>query len=217
MDNMKKASLLLLALVFCIAAFNQESKVSVGIEISPGLRWLYGNFLSSERNLGIGYSGGFIVQYHIKNGFSVGSGLTFDRKGTVTEMVFRDMEGVDMGVADYKMNYDYLVLPVLGTIANKKDNFYLTTGPYVGYLLQYITKVETEDPHYIYESNNTKSAKRFDFGWSFGLGYKLAVGSNLKLNLGIRDHLGLANLSEGDNTLKNNTVGIVAGLSYRLK
>lgn len=214
---MKKAALLLLALVFFTAAYNQESKVSVGIEFSPGLRWLYGNFLSSERNLGIGYSGGFNFQYHIKNGFSLGSGLTFDRKGTVTEIVFRDFEGVDLGTADYKMNYDYLVLPLLGTIANKKDNFYFTTGPYVGYLLQYITKAESNEMHSEIKENFTKSAKRFDFGWTFGLGFKIAVGNNLKLNLGIRDNLGLTNLSEGDNTLKNNTVGILAGLTYRFK
>ncbi|MBN1142905.1 MAG: outer membrane beta-barrel protein, partial [Bacteroidales bacterium] len=213
---MKKLALFLLALIFCTVAFNQESKVSVGIEFSPGLRWLYGNMLSSERNLGIGYSGGLNVQYHIKNGFSLSTGLTFDRKGTVTEMVFRDMEGADMGVADYKMNYDYLVLPLWGTIANKKDNFYFTTGPYVGYLLRYMTKVELEDPHFVYESNNTKDSKRFDFGWTFGLGFKIAMGSNLKLNLGVRDNLGLVNLSENDDTMKNNTLGFVAGFSYRL-
>jgi opacity protein-like surface antigen len=214
---MKKLTLFLLALIFCTAAFNQESKVSVGIEFTPGLRWLYGNSLSSERNLGIGYSGGFNVQYHIKNGFSLGTGLTFDRKGTATDIVFRDLEGIDLGVADFKMNYDYLVLPLLGTIANKKDNFYFTTGPYVGYLLRYMTKVESMEDHSKIKNNYTKDSKRFDVGWTFGLGFKIAIGSNFKLNLGIRDNLGFVNLSENDNTLKNNIVGFVAGFSYRFK
>jgi opacity protein-like surface antigen len=213
---MKRFTILFLFLISSFNVFNQETKQLIGIEFSPTVRTLYGNVFGSIQKMSLGFSVGFNYQYMINSYFSIKSGITYDKKGTVAEIEMRDIDGNLIGTTDFKMNYNYLVIPVLASITDKKDHFYISSGPYIGYLISLINKHGSVGDFPEDKSNNTEGAERIDFGWIFGIGYNFNVSGRVKIDLGMREDLGLVNLADGENKIKTNSLGFRVGLKYNI-
>lgn len=94
---------------------------------------------------------------------------------------------------------NYLNVPLMGKYYVVKG-LSLEAGPQLGFLLSAKN-----------ESTNVKdSFKTFDFGVNFGLGYKLNSG----LNFGARYNLGLTNINDLDNSVKNKNGVIQVSIGY---
>lgn len=126
------------------------------------------------------------------------------------------MEGVLVGATKYRSNYNYLTMPVLASVTNVKENLYLAGGPYLGYLISRIDKVDAVGAYSGRSENLTENSKRMDFGWTLEFGYKIRLGNRINVDLGIRDNLGLLNTTKGELKIKNNSFGIRVGFNYGL-
>jgi hypothetical protein len=211
-NHMKKIIILYVSAFFlCTTTFNQESKINVGIEFSPTIRSLHGGYYSND-NYGLGYYAGLKFQYRIKGLFSFNSGIIYERKGLATKMDMMNEELELIGTTKMSINFDYIILPVLGSISNRKDFFHVTTGPFLGYLVSHIDKYTAVGEIPAGEYDMTKNTERLDFGWIFDVGFTIKLNNKLRLDLGIRENLGLANLGK----LKTNSIGLRTGLKVVL-
>jgi len=211
---MKRFIILFLVIISCKEIFSQDTKTSIGIEFTPTLRTLYGNTFGSLDKMALGFSGGLNLQFNVKSNLAIKSGITFERKGTAVNLPAQDIDPNLNGNAKYKINVDYLVLPILGSISNRKGNFYFLSGPYLGYLISWIEKHNSIGSIPEGSVNYTEGSKRLDFGWILGFGYIIKLNEKVKFDLGIRENLGLVNLSFGENTIKTNSFGFRVGLTH---
>jgi len=107
---------------------------------------------------------------------------------------------------------DYLNLPIMAKFY-VADGFSLEAGPQVGFLLSAKGKVEAGGESI--EADIKELFKGIDFGFNFGVGYKLPSG----INFGARYNLGLSNIIEPDSEfnvgdVKNQNGVIQLSLGY---
>jgi hypothetical protein len=212
---MKKLTLLLLVMLWCSQTFSQVKKQSIGFEFSPtlrSLRGMIGDYYKSD----LGFSAGLTYQYAIKNCFSLKSGIIYDKKGASLKMDLYDDENHYVGKVSNKANYNYVVIPLLASLSDKKNHFSISSGPYLGYLISLIEKNDAEDISGKGKKNLTKGSERLDFGWIFGIGYDFAINEKIGMSLVVRDDLGINNLSKDPLTLRTNSLGLRVGLKYNL-
>jgi hypothetical protein len=210
---MKRIFLVILVMHFLNNLNAQDSKIIIGINASPTISSLRGNEIIKEY-LGpkVSFSTGVSVDYYFSPKYSLRTGLIFDRKGMVqTFYVMDDPEYFDA----IHVNYDYLVMPLLFSYSKSQDNsFYITGGPFIGYLLKHESKNKYRTIDY------TESSKKFELGVSFGFGWEIPLSQRLLLDLGLIDYLGLLNTSSvsvvNDGTIKTNSLELKIGLKYKI-
>ena len=118
--------------------------------------------------------------------------LGFMSEITISEKFSFQPELLYSGQGGSSINLNYLNIPLMGKYYLTKG-LSLEAGPQVGYLLSAKTN----------GTNIKSSFNKFDFGASFGLGYKLKNG----LNFGVRYNLGLSKINN------TNTVSQYSGKS----
>jgi hypothetical protein len=144
-----------------------------------------------------------------KTGFAAGAVAVF----TVNEMIAIQAEptymqkGTKLEILDVTVNWklDYIDIPVLAKVSFGQANVkpYILAGPAVGILLS--AKAEDID---------VKDAfKSIDFGVNFGAGVGMLMGKNT-LFLEGQYGLGLANINDGEGTIKNKGIQIKAGITF---
>ena len=191
----------------------QSNKFNVGIEGGTGISNTRGFWDS-----GIGYAGGLFCQYDLSKIFSAHVGFGYEQKGSKYDINAADSTGEVQYYASIKQNYEFLTMPVL-IRANfgSKINYFVNAGPYFSYLLKQSSKVDDSNNNSTYETDNTSDFKRFETGFSFGVGLSFSIIERLSLSFEIRNNLGLTNLSKTEGaTAKTNSAHLLAGLSYRL-
>jgi opacity protein-like surface antigen len=218
---MKRTVIFLLALILCSKAFNQDSKLSLGIELSPTFSWLRGNANVGTSDSRIGYSAGLGTEYAISPQIAIKSGISYERKGSNPDLTMTNNSGEGMGTLKVKNNYDYLVVPVLVSFSTKgKVKDYFNAGPYVGYLISQKTIMGSFDNIPATTIDGTDKTKRIDFGLSLGCGLSIPVGDKLLFDLGLKGNFGLINTSKkvepysGD--IKTNSIALLIGLKYKI-
>jgi opacity protein-like surface antigen len=177
---------------------------------------LYGSSSSVTKDLGRGFSAGVNVQFRLRKSISIKTGISYERKGAEFEYIIRDDNGVLRGNTKYKSDYNYIILPILGYLASPKERWYLESGPYLGYLIDRIDHYDSVGLTPGMSYNYTKDTKRFDFGWSIGIGHNIKLSDNVFMNIGIIENLGLVNTSKGELIVKTNSFGFNLGVKYSL-
>lgn len=126
----------------------------------------------------------------------------FDKLSLQPEWIYSSQGAVDM---DDKLKLDYINLPVMVKFY-VLEWFSLETGPQVGLLMGEKLEVDGQSEEI---SEYTSS---IDFGFNFGLGFKLENG----LNFAARYNLGLTNIwdFEDSNDLKNQNNVIQLSIGY---
>jgi hypothetical protein len=104
---------------------------------------------------------------------------------------------------DYKLNLNYINLPILAKWTAGSGGFFAETGPQFGFLMSAKAKGDGGDV------DVKDEMKGVDFSWAFGLGYHVApnIGINARYNLG------LSNVYDADDVKVKNSVFQV-GLFY---
>jgi hypothetical protein len=213
---MKRIAILILTILLCTKTFNQEKVTSIGIEFSPTIRSLYGNSNGFIENSGLGYSAGLNLKYNVNKRLSIISGIAYEKKGAISDSLVKNQDGVILGNTMYKMDYNYLVLSVLGSITIVNENLYLVSGPFLAYLINRTDKTNSVADIPGEKINLTENSKRIDFGWTIGIGYHIKISEKTDFDLGIRENLGFINTSKGDQTIKTNSIGIRVGLTHNI-
>ena len=176
----------LLVIVFVFAGTRaQESKVRVGIEITPTLSWLSGDGIDDYTSR-ISVAPGFSFDYLLNEQLAIKTGLIYEPLGVSYTVYLLDNNGAYTGqTRELKNNYDYLTLPVLFSYSTKgKVRFYVNGGVFFGILLshKYIfspvgnLSEEVEDL--------TDKTKSLNFGLSHGIGLNILLGENFIIDLG---------------------------------
>jgi len=218
---MKKIVILLVVVIYCSKTFSQESKMTIGLELSPSIAWLRGNSMSGTVDMRFSYSSGLTTEYFFNSQISLKSGLSYERKGSKTAISMTDNKGLANGTMHVSNNYDYLILPVLASYSTKGEiKEFFNVGPYFGYLISQKTISSSYDNYPTKTIDNSANTKKIDFGLSLGCGMSIPVGDKFLFDLGFKGNFGFINTSKketNDHVLtKTNSFGLLIGLKYRI-
>ena len=211
--------LVFILLLFLQNVHGQNTRFETGIDCGPGITALWGNdIIRQYHDPSIGISGGIFFQDNFHKTLSFRTNLAFERKGSVTDAILTDLEGNRLGNVRVHSNFDYLTIPFLlkaGT--GSKLHLYAQAGPFIGFLLQAnsVSKGEEFETH---TSNQTSIYKRFDFGFTIGLGLTVPVKKKLNLSFEVNNNLGLYNIGAtkiiNNGSIKTNSCYLHIGISY---
>jgi len=104
-----------------------------------------------------------------QNTISIRSNIAFERKGAGGKGGLTDINGLPIGEFNYRLNFEYLTLPILVHVTfGKKVNFFINGSGFFSYLIKQTSVIKTNNKIYIYDI--TYLDKRFDTGITAGLG-----------------------------------------------
>lgn len=201
-------------------AYCQDSKMALGLEFSPVIVSLSETI--PDENLfdpRLSYSAGLSLEYFVARQISLKTGLAYERKGAKGPGLFTDENGEPLNT---KSNYDYLILPLLGSwSANGKIAFYVNAGPYLGFLISQKSTYEAVGNQPEMKIDESEWSKKIDAGVSMGLGANIPLGDKLALDLGLKGSIGLINTSKrafliNDVSIKTNSFGLQIGVKRKL-
>jgi len=165
--------------------FTASAQMQFGVKAGANFSTLTGSGTSGATTKTDFHGGGF-VRIPLVNSFSLQPELVYSRQGA---------KATSDGLV-YNINQDYLNIPVLARYQHS-SGLYGETGPQFGFLLA--ANVAAGGT-----SQDVKSSyKSTDFGWAFGVGYKIPL-----INAGVdaRYNLGLSNIAATEisgNSVKN--------------
>ena len=175
---------LTIALVFSISASikaqdNSSHKSSVGIKGGYNLAAVKfdGEGETGQRH---GFHVGIYGESFINKSFSIQPELLYSQQGYEIKN--------NSGTFTQKLNY--INLPVMFKVYPSK-NFFLEAGPQIGLAISH--KEEFNSEFNLFDSSKEYEPNNFDWGFNFGGGFK----TNSGVSLGVRYHLGMADLYDG--------------------
>ncbi len=213
----------LLALTLTTGAITaQNSKIDIGIEGGPSLRFLRGSEIFKQYfQPTVGFSGGISFQYNVGEVISLRTNIAFERKGMISKDITAfDANGNPTGTLEQRVNFDYITIPLLVRASfGEKIQFFINAGPYFGYLISQKEVLSgPSNPTIILDK--TKYYKPLDVGISAGLGCLIPIGDKFAFTLEARHNLGLTNVSDrpvyNNGTVKTNATTLLAGFAYRI-
>ncbi len=110
----------------------------------------------------------------------------------------------------YKVNRQYLTIPVLVGVNIKNTGFFVNAGPYAGMLLKYKAFGEGQT------TSVSTDEKSFDYGVSVGLGYSRAISSRLNVSGELRYSHSLYTTSTFSSVGKMGSTSLLFGVNYTL-
>jgi hypothetical protein len=188
---MKKMSLsLVLVLMFATLTKAQESTVEFGLK--GGLNFADLNYESKmDSKTRTSVHAGLLAHFHLNKNWAIQPELMFSGQGAKYD-------------GDRTLKLGYLNITVLAQYMFD-NGFRLQTGPQLGFLLNAKSEVGDLEADVKDELNTT------DVSWSFGVGYITPSG----FGVDARYNLGLTNISEDDNSVKNNVFQL--GIFYQFR
>ncbi|MEO6683879.1 MAG: porin family protein [Ginsengibacter sp.] len=176
--------------------------------------------LNKKAGSTLGYHLGSHVKVKMTNHFGVKAILQYEQLGwAYRSLYFENNTGTGFSKGDVTYHLNYLNLPLLAEYEfGNKIKFNGQAGIFVGALLknQYITTIQDRSPSKIKSDN----WKLLNYGISVGIGSQITLTQKMKLNIDLRNSLGLCNLYKSSNsaqgTQKTNSLLISSGLSFLL-
>lgn len=216
MSNLNKGYFFGIFLALSANVHAQTRPYSIGLQGGTGSTSLRGNSIVNLHDPGLTFSAGLTFQYPLGKVISLQSGLSYERKGSLLTGQASDVNGNPLGVITSRTNWDYLTLPVLlRTSFGKKKRFFVSAGPYVGYLVQQGTVTSGDQIATKREYNNAR-IKHVDCGLSTGLGLNLPLSTKCIFSVEVRNNRGLYNISSvpvfGDGSIKTNATVLLLGV-----
>ncbi|TVQ06949.1 MAG: PorT family protein [Bacteroidetes bacterium] len=219
---MKKMFLFLTSVLVSAMIYSQESKMAIGFQVAPSITSIRGNTLIDRYDSRFVFSPGITIDYKITNHISFNSGLAFERKGAKSNTRYLDNQTTFPTTSqDFKFHFDYLTLPLMFVYnTNTEVNFYIGGGNFLGFLVS--EKINFSKPNDDVDDilGLNESTKKIDFGLSFLAGITTSVNNKLVLDIGLRDYMGLVNISRyyvvNNGAIKTNSYSLVIGLKYKI-
>lgn len=217
---MKRTVIFLLLYICIVSGIAQDSKLSVGFELTPASVWLRGNLNAESLNSDIGLITGLTLDYKLVDQIGLKTGITFDSRGAKSSEPAFDQLGNESGTAEIKLNYNYLGIPVIGSLNLLENRFYIDGG----FNLLFLINENHEGPESHMEAlvgpKGENSTNSFDVAFTTGFGGNFPMGERFIFTAGLQLSLGLTNISSvpvvGDGSIKTNSLGLKMGLKYTL-
>jgi hypothetical protein len=180
-----------------------------------------GGKVLKENEIQYTYSAGLGADYKINSLITLKTVLFFDREFVKNDIYGTDERNMPIHIGNISYNYDYLILPILGSFSTQgKVTLHFDAGPYFGYLLNQKTKISYNI--YIPPQNIEGKGirKQFDFGINIATGTCFPITKKVLFDLGFQANFGLINISENqdaDNgSIKTNSIGLLFGIKYKI-
>jgi Outer membrane protein beta-barrel domain len=184
---------------------------------------------------------GFSVNIPLKYGYSIISGVSFERKGysmkDSSSLFYRYLPNDNHPAyyVDTKVQVDYAIIPILISIPiGKSQKLYLNTGPWLGLKLnarntgvaysEYRTQSSYSVRKDVIYDDIEKLIKDNDVGWIFSCGLSLPVVKNYKVDIALQYSTGFKDVfdssAEGnmqsvynpDPVIRFNTISLLIGI-----
>jgi len=212
----------------------QNKKLEIGFNGGLGISNLHGpdynsNYFKTSKLLTP--TGGLFLVFGINKNLEIVSSFSFETKGDkFTEVDFTDYAGNSLGSRNISHKFNYTTANVLarGLIGiNNEIKIFGNVGPYVGYLINAKEISKLNNPSnangtYYSDYNRDISGylKKIDYGITAGIGVMCPLLKKYKLSLEVRRNIGLYGIdnfsSVNNNTSKNNSLDILAGIIFKL-
>ena len=174
---MKKLAILILILLSgTVALWSQD------IQFGPTFGTNYSYFSFGDDPHGnepvLGYNIGLQGDFYLKNHFYLSTGLNFEFR-TYHKPVFgsvpddgsiNDTEWISLMTIALPLKYKF----------GKNEQFYLYTGPYLGYVLNRENTLRIDNQE-IWHKDITDTFYRYQFGLLVGIGYCVAIANNISM------------------------------------
>jgi len=213
---------LLILFVFIVGlSFSQNHYL--GLQVGSNFsNIIYDSEVKFRQDALVSFSSGITYDYHLKNGFLLGSGLLFDRKGNNFDMTFTNETGKVVGSGKIKSKYNYLSLPLkFGYTIGNQWSAYAYLGFVPSYLLQaeHSFSADYEVPGF---SNNdteiTDQVQRFELSGLFEIGCNYQLKERLHLFLNTSYLYAFTNIyEEADIRIVHHRLNVSVGVKYALK
>lgn len=222
---MKQILFTLILINLLLVSKGQKAKIEYGFQSGLNISTAYGEGISKDyrRSLTGLHIGGHLKIKKTENwGFKVL--MAYDEIGWKYEsVVFEGSTGNLFNYADILFKHNYLNMPVLAEYSfGKKIKVHVDGGVFLGVLLNNKMIIQYKDPIPPNQEPESSSdyRKKTNYGLSLGAGIQIPIASKLKLDLDLRNSLGLANIykSQASNVgnIKTNAFTIAAGLTFVL-
>lgn len=195
----------------------------------PSLVSLYNDVIDNKatfRQPKIGYTFKVGLIYNINERLSFNPNLAYERKGLKSkyEVSYYDPTidstqcqcTTSQGTVLNNSNLDYITFSTLIRFNLKKNQFYLSSGAFVSYLLKSYAKQEFQWNGGVNYTHGKQGNKDIDAGVSFTLGYRIPLAKKRSLVFEITEDLGLLNIANSkysSTKTTTNTISIRIGLS----
>lgn len=214
----------LLLLFWCNKSFSQQSRFEFGLHAGLNLNTARGNAYTSPKpdNL-LGVHFGFDVDYKLSERFKLKAMPQLDVNGWAFRSLF--FEGIppdtvmQKGSAVTRLVYLNLPMTVNYSFGDKIE-YNFGVGVFGGLLLDeklIINQKIAPGVVIVRSSDDTDNYKRINFGLSISAGAKFPISERLKLNIGILNNLGLANINRTGGSIKTNALSAILGVVLQPK
>jgi hypothetical protein len=218
--------ILILAFLFPISLFSQDSKFVFGLQGGLGhSKIAFPDIRSDIQDKPIlGYAGGIALQYNFYKFLSIHTELMYEKKG----IGFKFETPVQGTVYKYdatRSEFYYLKIPLLlRATFGKKIKYFGNIGTYFGFLqsMNEIVFLNLENANFdrIFRVHSDFSYETFDYGIASGFGFAFPIDTRIDLSFELRNNYGLSNLNQNNkiytNTLYTNSTLGIFGLSYKI-
>jgi len=186
-----------LFLLFTNCCLAQSTLLKIGIEGGGGIRYLHGNdVLASNHSTAFGYTFGIPTEFCFGQFFSVRSGISYDKKGSVMRGDFTDNTGNSIGEFFAYTNLHYIIVPVFAKVSiGESVAFFMNTGPFFGYLVRAMNHSSAFLNYPEIRSDIRMSFNYIDIGYSLGMGLSIKSFKRSELVFEFRYNEGLSNIS----------------------
>jgi len=206
---------------FMVSALMGQNQLSVGVVGSPSVVFLRDDRIDSRIVPKIAYSCGIKLQFNLNEILSLSTDIQYEKKGLQTKDILEvtDDNGlIDRRISKYYNCLDYITIPlILRVNFGKKTKIFLSSGIFMGYLLQQKSLYYSKD--YLNKQNQTKDYKKWDWGVSMGVGVSYPLSQKLFLTAEIRNNLGLYNtynIKFANSAIFTNSTNILLGASLKI-
>ena len=211
-----------LVLFCCTKSFSQQTRFTFGIHSGGNLNTARGKaFSNAEPDNNFGLNIGLDVEFKLSKSFSLKAMPQIDRNGWAFKNLL--LPGIPPATNFQKgsavTRLIYLNLPVTANhVFGNKIRYHFGAGVFGGVLLNEKLTIQqkvTEGALLVASANYTNNYKRFNFGLAFNAGAQLPLTKSLKLNLGVLENFGLANINKKEGSIKTNSLSGIIGVVFQ--
>jgi hypothetical protein len=199
----------------------------IEFSIGPSIVSLHNKNLSDIRQPKIGYTIRLNFLEFLDDNIILNTGLYFERKGLKTKykVSYYDpridssncMCTTSDGYSKNDVSMNYATLNPQLRILLTKSKFYIDLGFYLSYLLKSNSKTINLWDNTTYYNNNIDQNRKFDFGCSLSLGYRITMNKRV-VNFILSENYGILNITNPDfSSTTTNTNAFSFTISLNLK
>lgn len=169
------------------------------------------------------FSTGLRANYFYNNKSFVNFAILYDQKGGKGEsvIVLRDEQNqiIEKDIVSNESYFKYITIPIQwGQRFGQKFKYEFGAGLYTSFLLK--NQVTSKGLGLNSTDDRTNNFKNVDIGLSISFNAYIPIKDNFALKFGLNDNLGIINTSDipvmNNGTIKHNSIGLLAGLNFRL-